>query len=330
MVTSRQFARGVGRTMRAMDRAAKQAERQRLARQQALHRQAQLDACAAAAAEYEAVVEALTGAHRVPLSRVDWLTMATAPAVELPGRRSDSELAATARLEGYAPGWFARKFGGEARTRQRLEREIHVARERDDAAHVAAVGDVEARNAEIAIARRVVDRDPDAMVEALELHSSLGSLPFSVEGAQMRLVDGRIIAVVDGLDLEDMPSETVTLLKSGKASVKDIPAGKRLEMHREAICSAAIRVAMEFLAVLPIEEVEVLMLTDILDRSTGHIESLPVLHLRATSQALSALNLPRTQATSVVERLGAHMEWSKRDGFRAINAAAFGIETQSQ
>jgi len=27
-----------------------------------------------------------------------------------------------------------------------------------------------------------------------------------------------------------------------------------------------------------------------------------------------------------VERLGAHMDWSKPDGFRAINPAAFGVE----
>lgn len=179
----------------------------------------------------------------------------------------------------------------------------------------------QARSGEIAAARRVVDRDPDAMVAALDEHSSLGGLPFSVEGVDMRILAGRTIAIVDGLDLEDMPEETVTLLKSGKASVKNLTAAKRLEMHRDAICAAAIRVAMEFLAVLPIDEVEVLMLTNILDRGTGHIQSLPVLHLRATSQALGALNLPRTLSAAVVERLGAHMEWSKRDGFQAINAA---------
>lgn len=309
-----------------MDRAAKQAERQRVARQQALHRQAHLDVSAQAAAQYEEIVEALTGAHRMPLSRVDWLTAATAPEQGAPDRRSDAEDAAAARLAGYVPGWFARTLGRDRTARERLGNEVVASRARDDAGHAAAIAAAGARNAEIATARRVVDRDPDAMVAALDERSSLGSLPFSVEGVDMRLLDGRTIAIVDGLDLEDMPQETVTLLKSGKASVKDLAVGKRLEMHRDAICSAAIRVAMEFLAVLPIDEVEVLMLTDILDRGTGHIQSLPVLHLRATAQALGALNLPRTQAVAVVERLGAHMDWSKRDGFRPVNAASFGID----
>ena len=164
------------------------------------------------------------------------------------------------------------------------------------------------------------------MVAVLDEHSALGKLPFSVEGVETMLLDGRTIAIVDGLDLEDMPVETVTLLKSGKASIKDLTFGKRLEMHHAALCSASIRVAMEFLASLPIDEIEVLMLTDILDGGTGHIESLPVLHLRATSQALGALNLPNTQAVAVIERLSAHVDWSKREGFRAIDAASLGIE----
>lgn len=47
--------------MRAMDRAAKQAERQRVAQQKAMYREAQLDASAMAAAEYEEIISALTG-----------------------------------------------------------------------------------------------------------------------------------------------------------------------------------------------------------------------------------------------------------------------------
>src|SRR3546814_8288740 len=71
----------------------------------------------------------------------------------------------------------------------------------------------------------------------------LGDLPFSVEGLDTLFIDGRVVAVVDGLDLEDMPEESISLLKSGKASVKAIPVGKRHELHRDAICSAAVRVA---------------------------------------------------------------------------------------
>ena len=328
MVTTRQVTRGVFRTMRAMDRAAKQSERQRVARQQALHRQSQLDASARAAAEHEEIVAALTGAHRSTFRRRDWLMTATAPAVEDPARSDGEERTAAAALEDYRPGWLTKVLGREEKVRDALSIEVQAARGRDDLAHGLRVAEAAGRNAEIEAARRLVAREPDAIVTALERHSGLGDLPFSVEGVDTMFLDGRVIAIVDGLDLDDMPEETVTLLKSGKASFKTLPAGKRSEMHRDAICSAAVRVAMEFLSTLPLDEVEVLMLTDILDRGSGHIEALPVLHLRASAQALQSLNLARTEAVALVERLGGHMEWSRRDGFRAINAAAFGIELE--
>src|SRR3546814_3486905 len=100
-----------------------------------------------------------------------------------------------------------------------------------------AVQAAEAENLRIAQAQQIVERDPEAMVRALEDHSALGDLPFSVEGLDTLFIDGRVVAVVDGLDLEDMPEESISLLKSGKASVKAIPVGKRHELHRDAICS---------------------------------------------------------------------------------------------
>lgn len=325
MVTSRQLTLGMLRTMRAMDRAAKQAERQRIAEQQALHRQAQLNASARAAAESDAITEALTSAHRTNFARRDWLTDATAPEVPPPERRDDAERSAARALEDYAPSWFARTFGRESKVRAQLEQAVTDARAADDAGHAHALAAAAQRNALIAFARRVIAREPDALVQALEEHSALGTLPFSVEGVRTMFVDGRVVAIVDGLDLEDMPEETVTLLKSGKASVKPLAIGKRYELHRDAICSAAVRVGIEVLATLPLDEVEVLMLTDILDRATGHIAAAPVLHLRMTAQALAAMNLGRTDAAAIVDRLGGHLDWNKREGFRAISAAAFGI-----
>lgn len=330
MVTSRQVARGMVRTMRAMDRAAKQAERQRLARPDALHRAAMLDASAQAAAEYEGIVEALTGAHRLTFTRRDWLTVATAPDEEPPRRRDDEEQIARSRLDAYVPGFLDKALRRGEKVMALLADGVGAARGRDDDAHARATDAVAARNTQAAFARRVVGRDPDAMVTALEEHSGLGRLPFSVEGIDTIFLDGRVVAVVDGLDLEDMPQETVTLLKSGKASFKALATGKRLEMHRDAICSAALRVAIEFLGTLPLDEVEVLMLTDILDPATGHIDGAPVLHVRVSEQVLRTVNLARTDACALVERLGGHMAWARRDGFRVINAAALGIDLDSE
>jgi hypothetical protein len=315
--------------MRAMDRAAKQSERRRIAHNNALQRQAHLDASANAATAYESMIEALTGAHRVTFSRRDWLTTATRPPVPEPDRQDLAERAAEAAVAEFKPGWATRILRREAKVRQSLVDAVPSARQRDDNLHATRVAAAAAENASIVVAQQVVERRPDALIQALELYSDLGNLPFSVEGIDTMFLDKRVIAIVDGLDLEDMPEDSITLLKSGKASVKSLGVGKRHELHRDTICSAAVRVALEFLATLPLDEVEVLMLTDILDRGTGHIAPEPVLHLRLTAQAARALSLSRTEALAVVDRLGGHMEWTKRDGFRTISASAFGIELES-
>lgn len=326
MVTSGQVTRGIMRSMRAMDRAAKQAERHRVAQQKAMHHNAVLNASAMAAAEYEETISALTGAHRIPFERRDWLTLATEPIRPEPQRDDDHEQTAQRRLENYEPTFFSRVFRRVEADREQLNQKVAAGRSKDDVAHAERLSATHEHNAEIELAQKVVERSPNALIKALDRYSALGALPFSVEGIDTIFIGERVVAVVDGLDFEDMPEESISLLKSGKASIKALPSTKRHEMHRDALCSAAARVALEFLSSLPIAEVEVLMLTDVLDRSSGHIESAPVLHVRMTEQTAQTLNFERADPVALIERIGGHMEWNKKDGFRQLNPLTFGID----
>ncbi|TSD82834.1 hypothetical protein FFK22_040985 [Mycobacterium sp. KBS0706] len=306
-------------SIRAVRREQERAERRRLAYEKAAQKQAALEAASSAADEYDRLIEALTGAHRVQLERRDWHAVAAAAPPAEPDRSAVQEAAARRELDAYRPGWLARTFGGAKRRRIELTAAVEDARARDEAAFEARLQEAEARRAEIDFARRLVARDPAAVADALGRYTRLGDLPFSVEGLDLVFVEGgRIVAMIDGLDLEDLPDRSVTLLQSGQASVKPLSQGKVLELHRDAICSAAVRAAAECLAALPVEAIEVVMQTDLLDRGSGHIGVTPVLYLRAAAQALVAVNLPRTDAAALVERLGGHFDWSRKEGFRGI------------
>jgi len=283
-----------------------------------------------AAAEYEETIAAMTQAHRIEFQRRAWLTLATTPTRPEPERNDAHQQTAQRRLDDYRPGMFSRLLRREDSDRQKHADKISAGRARDDADHADRVAKMSEYNADIEFAQKVVERSPNALIKALDRYSALGALPFSVEGIDTIFIDERVVAVVDGLDFEDIPEESITLLKSGKASIKALPSTKRHEIHRDTICSAAARVALEFLSVLPITEVEVLMLTDVLDRSSGHIESLPVLHVRMTEQAAGTLNFGRADPSALIERLGGHMEWNKKDGFRQLNPLTFGIELESE
>ena len=221
---------------------------------------------------------------------------------------------------------MAKTFGLEKGQRAKLSSAVATARGRDEDEFSRRQASAAAQRTEIAFAQRLVAGDHAVVADALERHTDVGSLAFCVEGLDVLFTDDqRVIAMVDGLDLEDMPDRSVNMLQSGKASVKALTKTRVLELHRDNICSSAIRVALEFLQVLPIDAVEVVMHADLLNAATGHIRSEPVLYLRVAAQAISGLNLPRAEAVALVERLGGHYEWTKRDGLKAINLGAFNV-----
>ena len=330
MVTYRQVGRSIMRTARAIDRDAKRAQRQRLAYEKAAQKQALLDASADAAQEYNHFVESLSSPHRIEFRRLDWYTVAAREPIPEPSRAKDEEKKQAAKIAAFKPGWIDKTLGLEKGKRKKLDDELAAAVLRDTASHDSRLQAAQQHNQEVKLAQRVIARDQAAIEQALTTRSQLGNLPFCVEGLDLLFTaDDRIIAMIDGLDLEDMPEQSVSLLQSGKASVKQLSRGKALELHRENTCASAVRVALELLMALPVDEVEVVMHTDLLDPATGHIESQPVLYLRVAAQAVASLNLSRTEAAALVERLGGHFTWTKRDGFQVINLGAFGIVADS-
>lgn len=325
MATFRQVSRGIMRAARAAERDARRSQRQHFLHQQALAKDAMLDASARAVDRYDSLIELLTKCHQVPFSRMDWASTAHTPIPSDPTFSDGHErAAAAAALAGYRPGWFARTFGGAATHRAKLTAECETARRKDAAAHSAACERAARKRDEIAFAQQVLTQQPDALIKAIEEHALLDGA--AAEGVRISIMeDGRVIVVVDAYEHEDMPTEAVSLLKSGKASQRQITPGKIQELHRDSVCSAAVRVATEILRVTPLEAVEVLMQVDLLDRASGHITPQPVLYARITAQALQAVNLQQAEATPLAERLGALFSWTRKEGFRPLDVASLGI-----
>ena len=319
MVTTRQVFRGAGRAMRAIDREAKRSQARRIAYERSAQKIALLEAAADAADEYQQMIDQLVGAHRIGFKPMDWATTAQRPLLPLPERASTHVDAARRALSAYQPNWFDRTFGLAKGNWAQLESAVASAALRDDDVHRAACDDMRVVNDHIDLARKLVAFDRDAVVKVVNERSGLGDLPFCVEALDLYFgTGGEMTARVDGLDLDDMPTQSVTLLQSGKASVKALSPAKVQELHRANICASALRVAVELLQVVPVPIVEVVMETDLLDPATGHIEPKPVLIVKVSRQAIATLALERTEATAVVERLGGEMDWNSRRGFAAI------------
>lgn len=210
--------------------------------------------------------------------------------------------------------------------RAKLASAVTRARAADIAEFETRCAEVAARREEIAFARSLMQLKSQALVTAIDKHADLAEAP--VETINVLAIDGRIIAVVNALETEDMPRQSVSLLQSGKASFKALTTARIQDLHRDNICSAAVRVAAEFLRVLPVDEVEVLMEVDLLDRGSGHIMPQPVLYARITAQALQAVNLTLADPAPLAERLGAHFDWVRKEGFRPLDLAPFNLPAE--
>lgn len=319
MVTTRQVFRGAGRAMRAIDREAKRSQARRVAYERSAQKIALLEEAADAADEYQEMIDQLVGAHRIAFRPIDWAVMAQRPSLPTPERTSTHEDAARRALADYRPNWFERTFGLATGKVRKLEAAVASAAIHDEALHRAAYAEVKTVNDQLDLARKLVGFDRDAIVKVVNERSGLGDLPFCVEALDLYFgAGGQMTARIDGLDLDDMPTQSVTLLQSGKASVKTLSPAKIQELHRANICASALRVAVELLQVVPVPMVEVVMETDLLDPATGHIEPKPVLVVKVSRQAIATLALERTEAPAVVERLGGEMDWNSRRGFAAI------------
>ena len=306
-----------------MEREAQRAHRMKLAEQKASAKQALLDASADAAVKYERFIEFLVDAHRVSLRRRDWAAIANSPTPAKPELGFDLEKSAQRSLDEHAPGWFARTFGGAKRERARLHEAIARAKANDKKAYDEALATWEQRRSEIELAQAVIAGKDEATKTAIQTYADFGSV--AVEGLRFACNEKRVVAIADGYEREDLPSNTVTLLQSGKASIKPISAKRQKEIHRDNVCASALRIAVETLQALPIEAVEVVVLSDILDAGSGHIAPRPVLYGRFTAQALLTVNLVQADPTLAAERLGAQFDFSGRDGLRAIDVERFDI-----
>jgi len=319
MVTTGQIFRGAGRTMRAIDREAKRSQARRVAYERAAQKVALLEEAEDAFHQYEVMIGQLVGAHRIPFFAVDWDARAQAVHLDFPEPQTEKESAARRRYESYRPNWFERTFGLAKTANAKLEAAILTSADEEASAHAAECDAVRTANADIEFAKRMVALDRDAIVSTVNNISGLGDLPFCLEALDLFFTsDDEVVARVDGLDVEDMPTQSITLLQSGKASIRALSQARILELHQANICSSALRIGMELLRVIPIASVEVVMETDMLDPATGHIESLPVLSVKIARQAIQSLSLERTEAPAVVQRLGAEMVWNSRRGFQPI------------
>ncbi|MBF8726835.1 hypothetical protein IR008_12085 [Pseudomonas putida] len=329
-------------TLRTMQASARRAERNAQRRQRELERQhkeyARMEALEQAAYEvevYENHVEVLLSVHKGCGDAINWKSLLNGAEPREPQQDAVSEAAANRALESYSPNFLARFFKLEARQRKALALKVEVGKAEDLRRYQAA--HVEWREAhsnwaeERDLAQRILGGDKQAKLDAIDAFEPFTEI--SHLGSDIELIvheSGLLEARLAIHGTHVIPSEIKSLLKSGKLSTKAMPVGRFNELHQDYVCSCALRVARELLAILPDDLVIVTALDSVLNSSTGHVEELPILSVAFSRITLNSLNLHAIDPSNAMKNFVYSMSFKKTQGFAAVaalDAKGFKLQT---
>jgi hypothetical protein len=211
--------------------------------------------------------------------------------------------------------------------RARLLKNIESARTRDAAVNQAAAEKHAARVAERAwfrnLARAVLQYDPAAFACALQYLVNFDELQELGAKPWVRDVRSDGVAIdceVADADSDIVPHEELSLGAGGsKINRKKLAESKRQDIYQDYACSAALRIAREVFALLPIDRVVVNVGAATIDTSTGHPRLTTHLAVHFPRERLSQLNFAAIDASDSMRNFDHRMKFKKSTGFAPVD-----------
>jgi len=229
------------------------------------------------------------------------------------------------QLDRYSPSLLARLFGQIKKQKNKLIDSITKGKIADERLFVEQSAQYEQDLAdhldETSFAERVLKNDPEAMLEAVKLFEPLASIGLLGEHLAVNVPAPQVIAVELSVHGEEVvPRDRAKLLASGRASVKPMPKGEYYRLYQDHVCSAGLRVARELLALLPVEEVVVTAVDDLVDPATGHLKQTVILSFRAPRATMAQLKFDAIDPSDSMRNFLHRMDFSATNGFRPVQS----------
>lgn len=337
-MTWRQFFRELERVEKARVRQRQRDERDAMRQYRAMQREQaarakeyarqqkeqELQDAADEVAQFERYLDLLVSVHKDCSDPWDWPAYAIAAEPVGPVRDDTASRSARADLDAYAPGWFERVFGGAKRRLAELEIALNRAIAGEELLFREATATYEREHAAWRSCRdvgtRIVAGDVRAYGEALVVSGAFDEL--RAFHTRVDVIGARADAMAFTCQVTDdevVPSDELSLTAKGKISTKAMAKGRYWLLYQDHLCSAAMRVGREALAVLPVERVVVNIGPVQVNPSTGHREPFTFLAAQFTRENLGKLNLRRIDPSDAMSNFPCRMRFKKTSGFEPID-----------
>lgn len=282
-----------------------------LAEKKAQQKASELEENTLIAEESANYAELIKSVHKECDDDTDWEAVLDAAPPFVKGQPGPREKEAQKALDEYKPG-LAGKLFGDAKAREKLDKALEDAK-KEDAEEFSAWQD------SYKFAQRIIDGDIDAYLEAIQNANPFEDLVEYGSGFEFGTDDPSVMEIEFQVKSEDVvPKTSVTVLKSGKLSEKELTKSAYYDLEQDYVCSCAVRLAREIFAILPVGGVIVHAVDTVLDTSTGNDTEQTILSVLFEREKFDRANFDRIDPSDFVNSFTCNMKFTKTTGFKPV------------
>ncbi|MFQ2382882.1 hypothetical protein [Aeromonas dhakensis] len=316
--------RSINAAAKRADRHAKRRQRELLKNQIAYEKMQELEKAAYEVDVFENYIDVIQSIHKDCGDSVDWLKISTSQEPAKPLIISDNERQAIARLNSFAPSFIDKLFGKVTSKRQKLEKEVSIAKVKDTQINSTNLSqwniDVEEWKERVSLARRLLNGDISAKTDIIKELNPFSEIDHLGSGVKFTIQEnGLLIVTINVHGANIIPKEQKTLLKSGRLSIKSMPVSRFNEIYQDYVCSVVLRVANEIFSILPDDKLIINVEDHLLNKSTGHLEPQSLLSVYITRDGVSRLNMEYIDPSDAMNNFIHNVNFKKTKGFEPVN-----------
>ncbi|MGK8177862.1 hypothetical protein ACRS1R_22710 [Aeromonas dhakensis] len=316
--------RSINAAAKRADRHAKRRQRELLKNQIAYEKMQELEKAAYEVDVFENYIDVIQSIHKDCGDSVDWLKISTSQEPAKPLIISDNERQAIARLNSFAPSFIDKLFGKVTSKRQKLEKEVSIAKVKDTQINSTNLSqwniDVEEWKERVSLARRLLNGDISAKIDIIKELNPFSEIDHLGSGVKFTIQEnGLLIVTINVHGANIIPKEQKTLLKSGRLSIKSMPVSRFNEIYQDYVCSVVLRVANEIFSILPDDKLIINAEDHLLNKSTGHLEPQSLLSVYITRDGVSRLNMEYIDPSDAMNNFIHNVNFKKTKGFGPVN-----------
>jgi hypothetical protein len=263
--------------------------------------------------EYNNLLEVIKSVHKECDEYVDWAHINSLKAPYNPPAMGPNKAKAVRDLEEFTPSFLEKiiKSMGEKR-RKKLEEAVKEAEAKDLEEYE------EWKNLNI-LSGKILQGDIDSYFQVIEEMNPLDDLLEFGSDFEFGADDPSAIEVEFRVKSETVvPDYVLSLTQTGKLSRKNMTKTQYYELVQDYICSCAMRIARDMMALLPVEKAAVHAVDSLLNTATGHNEDVTLLSVVFDRDTLNSLNFEQIDPSDALQNFSCNMKYQKTAGLKPV------------